>query len=250
MFLCVLGFIIWVLSAASHVDQWHCSQCGYTDIAKYLSNPELREQEARALENQRNSRQEAERLRLERLAKMPRQSLSENAAYYLAAYPSQIGIVTVGLFLVIGLTTMVVMNSPSSGSVKSIDPSDSRKSALSNAINSALSNAANAMIKAANAAPTGTNSTRFSSNATSSDSLYPSNSNKAPSTRSKKNAEVISLNANLRASPDGFSEVIDVLELGSTVEIIKQRNAWFFVKAAGSSGWLHGNTIRLSDKVP
>jgi hypothetical protein len=63
-----------------------------------------------------------------------------------------------------------------------------------------------------------------------------------------KNAIVISENANLRKTPNQNGEVAQTIAEGTNVEVFKQRGAWFYVHSNGNTGWLHGNTIRLTGK--
>lgn len=65
---------------------------------------------------------------------------------------------------------------------------------------------------------------------------------------SANGAVVISENANLRQTPDSNGEVIEMLAENTKTEVIRQKGAWFYVRAAGKTGWLHGNTIRLADR--
>ena len=61
-------------------------------------------------------------------------------------------------------------------------------------------------------------------------------------------AVVISENANLRQTPDSNGEVIEMLAENTKTEVIRQKGAWFYVRAGGKTGWLHGNTIRLASR--
>lgn len=63
-----------------------------------------------------------------------------------------------------------------------------------------------------------------------------------------KTATVISENANLRKTANQSSPVVAEVSEGIEVEVIKQKSAWFLVRANGQEGWLHGNTIRLADQ--
>jgi len=63
-------------------------------------------------------------------------------------------------------------------------------------------------------------------------------------------AVVISEYANLRQTPDANGEVIEMLAENTKTEVIRQKGAWFYVRAAGKTGWLHGNTIRLAGRRP
>lgn len=67
-----------------------------------------------------------------------------------------------------------------------------------------------------------------------------------PSEPTANGAIVISENANLRQTPDANGEVIEMLAENTKTEVIRQKGAWFYVRAAGKTGWLHGNTIRLA----
>lgn len=61
-----------------------------------------------------------------------------------------------------------------------------------------------------------------------------------------KSATVITENAGLRESPNG--KVLQTLPLASSVEVIEQKKAWFYVQYGASKGWLHGNTIRYESR--
>jgi len=67
--------------------------------------------------------------------------------------------------------------------------------------------------------------------------------------KSAQSASVISENAALRQSPNG--KVLETLPVAASVEVIRQKGAWFYVSYGGTvKGWMHGNTIRFdnSDK--
>lgn len=65
-----------------------------------------------------------------------------------------------------------------------------------------------------------------------------------------KAALVIAENAELRKSPSQNGEVIDSLSEDASIEVIKQKGAWFLVRTeSGQEGWMHGNTIRYSDRT-
>lgn len=71
-----------------------------------------------------------------------------------------------------------------------------------------------------------------------------------PSTGLPK-AVVIKENANLRKTPGQNGKVVNKVTKLAIVEIIKQNGAWFLVKYAKATGWMHGNTIRLyTDTTP
>ena len=70
---------------------------------------------------------------------------------------------------------------------------------------------------------------------------------------SAKQASVITDNAYLRQTPAGGGRVVEALPRGSSVEVIRQKGAWFYVRSGASKGWMHGNTIRYenaSDSPP
>ena len=76
-------------------------------------------------------------------------------------------------------------------------------------------------------------------------------SNDQASLPGKATAKVISINANLRKTANSSGAVIQSLPEGISVAVIKQRGAWFYVRAdGGQTGWLHGNTIKLIDSKP
>ncbi len=62
-----------------------------------------------------------------------------------------------------------------------------------------------------------------------------------------QDATVISENANLRGTPTTKGKVVDVLPNDTLVEVIKQKGVWFLVQATDYVGWIHGNTIKLTD---
>ncbi|HVE56004.1 MAG TPA: DUF4236 domain-containing protein [Pyrinomonadaceae bacterium] len=59
-----------------------------------------------------------------------------------------------------------------------------------------------------------------------------------------KSAAVITENANLRNAPDETAGILQTIPVGSSINVIKQKGAWFFVGYGNSKGWMHGNTIR------
>ena len=65
------------------------------------------------------------------------------------------------------------------------------------------------------------------------------------------NGRVIKLNAYVRSSPKANSKQIDVLPIDDRLHIEKQENPnspWFRVTCEhGTSGWMHGNTIKYLD---
>jgi hypothetical protein len=68
-------------------------------------------------------------------------------------------------------------------------------------------------------------------------------------TASAASATVITENANLRQTPNQNGEVLQTIPLDSSVEVIKQNGAWFFVAFGAAKGWMHGNTIRYDNQV-
>ncbi|REJ78754.1 MAG: hypothetical protein DWQ47_04730 [Acidobacteria bacterium] len=62
-------------------------------------------------------------------------------------------------------------------------------------------------------------------------------------------AVVITENANLRRYPSNSSEVLEVLPRGFSVTVRQQKGQWFAVVIGNRiSGWVHGNTIRFSER--
>lgn len=64
-----------------------------------------------------------------------------------------------------------------------------------------------------------------------------------------QSASVITENANLRGTPTEYGKVVDTISQGTSLEIVKQRGAWFLVQTADYVGWMHGNTIRIDSKT-
>lgn len=64
-------------------------------------------------------------------------------------------------------------------------------------------------------------------------------------TSTAKKAVVITENANLRKVANSNGEVIQTISEGTNIEIVRQKGAWFLVKADNQTGWMHGNTIRF-----
>ena len=64
-----------------------------------------------------------------------------------------------------------------------------------------------------------------------------------------QSATVITENANLRGTPSESGKVVDTISQGTSMEIIKQKSAWFLVQTTDYVGWVHGNTIRLTDTI-
>ena len=62
-------------------------------------------------------------------------------------------------------------------------------------------------------------------------------------------ATVISENANLRGTPTEKGKVIDTIAQNASLEILKQRGAWFLVQSTDYVGWMHGNTIKLTSPL-
>ncbi len=64
---------------------------------------------------------------------------------------------------------------------------------------------------------------------------------------SVKIATVISENASLRKTGSQNGEILDVIPEGASIEVVRQKGAWFYVRVDEKTGWMHGNTIRYSD---
>lgn len=73
-----------------------------------------------------------------------------------------------------------------------------------------------------------------------------STTNTANTSNAAKTASLITENAELRQSPNGT--VIETLPVGASVEVIRQKGAWFYVNSGGTKGWLHGNAIRYDNQ--
>ena len=58
---------------------------------------------------------------------------------------------------------------------------------------------------------------------------------------------MIAENANLRGTPTEAGKIVETLPRGASLEVLKQKGAWFLVQTNDFAGWLHGNTIRLVD---
>ena len=58
-------------------------------------------------------------------------------------------------------------------------------------------------------------------------------------------AIVISQHANLRSSDNASATVIRTVPQDTSIEVIKQQGAWFYVKTETETGWMHGNTLKL-----
>lgn len=63
---------------------------------------------------------------------------------------------------------------------------------------------------------------------------------------SLKSASVIAENADLHQSPNG--KVLQTLPLAASVEVLRQKDAWFYVSYGSTKGWLHGNAIRYDNQ--
>lgn len=68
-----------------------------------------------------------------------------------------------------------------------------------------------------------------------------------PETESIRIATVISENASLRKIGSQNGEILDVIPEGASVEIVRQKGAWFYVRVDEKAGWLHGDAIRYND---
>jgi hypothetical protein len=221
IFLCGLYLPIWILIAIGYQDVWRCAFCGHSDALKYLQNPRLREYEAVAAEQKRIlDAQRAEERRL-RLAAMPQETFGEKVTYLWTAYPAAILIAGGAIGCVLLFTLIGVVNSFTQPA--------------------GVSTSASRSTTAASPTPYATPYLPTNLKSGSAPKLTP-----IPATPTKtKTAMVITENANLRSTPDNFGDIISTVSTGSTVEIIKQKGPWFQVKASGTVGWMHGNTIQL-----
>ncbi len=76
-----------------------------------------------------------------------------------------------------------------------------------------------------------------------------SNKNLAAKTESKR-AVVIAENSSLQQTANQNGNIIQSLPRDTNVEIIRQKGAWFYVRALRQAGWVHGNTIRIVGDNP
>lgn len=56
---------------------------------------------------------------------------------------------------------------------------------------------------------------------------------------------VIANDANLRGTPTETGVIINSVEKDASLEIIKQKGAWFLVQTSQYVGWIHGNKIKI-----
>ena len=222
VFLCGLWLPIWAIIAIGHQDTWRCAFCGFCDAVKYLQNPRLREYEQIAAEQKRISDQRRSDENQRRLAAMPRDTPSDNMAYVWATYKIPILIIGSVVLFIGFISTVSFLNSPSPV------PANSSTSSPG-IIRHDLETTPYSAWTIPNPSPATT----------------PMNVTKPSAAAKSRVATVISENANIRLTPDANGDVVDTLEYGATVEILKQKGAWFQVRYAGTTGWLHGNTIRL-----
>jgi hypothetical protein len=59
-------------------------------------------------------------------------------------------------------------------------------------------------------------------------------------------ATVTAENANLRGTPSKAGKVINEVSRNISLEVIRQKGAWFLVQTPDYVGWIHGNTIKLT----
>lgn len=64
-----------------------------------------------------------------------------------------------------------------------------------------------------------------------------------------QSATVIAEQANLRGRPSNSGKIVDKVSQNETVEVMRQKGAWFLVQAKDFAGWLHGDTIRLDGSL-
>lgn len=104
---------------------------------------------------------------------------------------------------------------------------------------------ANAAQTSNNAAPKNTDSPVNNRTPTN-----PEHQKKTAESDDEFNGRVISLNAFVRSSPDRNSAQVDVLPVDDRLTITSRENPnspWFFVVCEhGTSGWMHGNTIKYT----
>jgi uncharacterized protein YgiM (DUF1202 family) len=60
-------------------------------------------------------------------------------------------------------------------------------------------------------------------------------------------AWVTAKEANVRVSPSNSAAVMGIEKQGSLITLISadHKNGWYEVQRAGTTGWIHGNSIRL-----
>jgi uncharacterized protein YgiM (DUF1202 family) len=61
-----------------------------------------------------------------------------------------------------------------------------------------------------------------------------------------QSAMVKAENANLRGTPGMTGKVVDTVSKSTSLEIIKQKGAWYLVQAPEFVGWIHVDTISIS----
>lgn len=222
VFLCGLWLPFWILISLSHQDVWRCAFCGHSDAVKYLVNPHLRESERIAAEQKWVNDQRRQEERQRQLAEMPMETGGQKLAYLWAAYTVPI-LVVGGAAIFFGFFIVLALTNSRSASPTNTNPSPQT---ANRSIDTTLS----------------------TQSKTPSPSPTPNILSKTPLPKRSQVATVISENANLRVSPDALGEVLEIVPYGETVEVVRQRGPWFEVRYAENRGWMHGNTIQLSDK--
>lgn len=230
VFLCGLWLPIWIILALSYKEIWRCAFCGFSDEIGFLRNPGLRQQQQIAATQNHILAEQRRETRQKDLAAMPFDTFSDKASYLWKAYQLPIIVISGVAVVLVGGVVFVAIQSPSNQSRNTI--ANKAKSSNTNSIALPASRQANATNTAAS------NSTNASN--------PKSDTNNQTENRKSQTATVISENANIRLTPDTFGEVLETMEYGSTVEVVRQKGPWFQVKFDGTTGWMHGNTIRLT----
>lgn len=209
IFLCGLWLPIWILSAISYKPIYHCAFCGYSDAEAFLRNPALHQQQQAAAERKRA-------LTAERLAAMPRDTAFDKLKYFVVG--NQQTAVVVGIIIAfLGLVGVLAVAETISKNAR----------------------------RSASTVPTASPSSYVPTSPTP----FPTpakpgrNANRPASSRI---AEVISTQAYLRETSDSNGRVIDIISEGTVIEVVQQKGPWFKVKYGPATGWLHGNTIRIT----
>ena len=76
----------------------------------------------------------------------------------------------------------------------------------------------------------------------------------ADDVKTTSEAVVVSTRANLRETPDTSAQVVMKLEKGGALNVLEEKpvGAWYKVRhvSSGKTGWIHGNTIRITTAHP
>jgi hypothetical protein len=60
-------------------------------------------------------------------------------------------------------------------------------------------------------------------------------------------ASVKAENANLRGTPGMNGKIVNILARDTSLEVIKQKGTWYLVQSTDYVGWIHVDTITLTD---